>query len=44
MININNDKPKTKSPGPVDTVNVNPQAHILIKDRDTNKIILNKRG
>jgi len=45
MINKDN-KPveKITTPKPTDTVNVNPQCHILIKDKDTGKVLLNKRG
>ncbi len=48
MINKeNNDKehsePK-KEDGFVDTARMDVQCHILIKDKDTNEILVNKRG
>lgn len=39
------DKPKEeKDSGFVDTARMNVQCHIVIKDKDTGKVILNKRG
>jgi hypothetical protein len=46
MINKENEVvlPSTPEHGPVDIVNLDIQCHLLIKDVDTNKIIVNKRG
>lgn len=43
MINKENVDPK-KEKRAVDTAKGNANDHILIKDRDTGKVILNKRG
>ena len=39
----NAQKPDTE-PGYIDVVGIDVQCHILIKDKDTGAIILNKRG
>ena len=48
MINKeNNDNQQTetkKESGYVDTARMDVQAHILIKDKDTGEILVNKRG
>lgn len=48
MINNKNDEKQhqesQKDDGYIDVVNVAVQAHILIKDKDTGEILLNKRG
>jgi len=48
MINKENDKkeptPPKKDEGVVDTAHMDVQCHILIKDKDTGKILVNKRG
>ena len=48
MINKESDKePKPepkKDEGFVDTAKMDVQCHIMIKDRDTGKVLLNKRG
>ena len=31
-------------PGPVDIVNLDIQCHLIIRDLDTNEILVNKRG
>jgi hypothetical protein len=47
MINKENDKaipePK-KDSGVVDTAHMDVQAHIVIRDKDTKKTLVNKRG
>lgn len=48
MINKENEKqssPETKKEsGYVDTARMDVQCHLLIKDKDTKKILVNKRG
>jgi hypothetical protein len=48
VINKENDKekeaPKPKEEGFIDTAKMDIQCHILIKDKDTGKILVNKRG
>jgi hypothetical protein len=46
MINKENEVILSTGPesGPVDIVNLDIQCHLLIKDVDTNEIIVNKRG
>lgn len=45
---INKEKEENKGqeehPGPVDVVDVDIQCHLLIKDIDTNEILVNQRG
>lgn len=33
-----------KEPGFIDTARMDVQAHIMIKDKDTGKVLVNKRG
>jgi len=43
----NEDKQKTEAPtdsGYVDTAKLDMQCHILIKDKDTGEVLVNKRG
>lgn len=48
MINKENDKDKVPEPkkesGFIDTAKMDVQCHLLIKDKETGEIILNKRG
>ncbi len=48
MINKTNDDNSTpdtkKESGYTDVVNIDVQCHILIKDKDTGEILVNKRG
>lgn len=47
MINKQNNDKETKEqqqPGYVDTVKVDVQCHIIIKDKDSGEVIVNKRG
>ena len=45
MINKDNKEEKTPNPdGLVDVAHLDVQCHILIKDKDTGEILLNKRG
>jgi len=46
MINKEKDnKPETeKKSGYVDTANMDIQCHLIIKDKDTKEILVNKRG
>jgi hypothetical protein len=48
MINKENDKETTPEPkkdsGIVDTAHMDVQAHIVIRDKDTKEILVNKRG
>ena len=41
---INKDSKENKNNVPNDTSNVEVSAHLIIKDKDTGKIIVNKRG
>ena len=36
--------PESKNKGVVDTAKMDVQCHILIKDKNTNEILVNKRG
>jgi hypothetical protein len=43
----NNDKeviPETKESGIIDVANMDVQCHLLIKDKDTGEVLVNKRG
>jgi hypothetical protein len=47
MINIennNNDEPSVEPTAPTDTVKVQVDAHIMIKDLDTQEVLVNQRG
>lgn len=46
MINKENDKPiqNLKDTGFVDTAKMDVQCHLLIKDKDTNEVLVTKRG
>ena len=46
MINKENDKDSQAKPkeGYVDTARMDVNAHLLIKDKDTKEILVNKRG
>ena len=47
MINKENadDKPCTPvMPGYIDIVDINVQCHLIIKDKDTGEVLVNKRG
>ncbi len=47
MINKENEtksNPVPKEPGFVDTAAIDVQCHLIIKDKDTNEVLVNKRG
>ena len=47
MINKENDdkeQPEEKDSGFVDTAKMDVQCHLVIKDKDTGEVLLNKRG
>lgn len=47
MINKETDKepqPDKKESGYVDTARMDVQCHVLIKDKDTSEVLVNKRG
>lgn len=47
MVNKESQQPEPKTepkPGFVDSANVQVNAHLLIKDRDTQQVLLNQRG
>ena len=47
MINKENEdksNPVPQEPGYVDTANMDVQCHLLIKDKDTGDVLVNKRG
>lgn len=44
MVNKQNTTPPVKDTGYSDLVPVNAQCHLLIKDKDTGKVIVNQRG
>lgn len=39
-----NPEPKKEEKGFIDTARMDVQCHLLIKDKDTGKILVNKRG
>lgn len=44
MINKDNDNQPKPQPEVVDTAKMDVQCHLVIKDKSTNRVLINKRG
>lgn len=44
MINKQDNKEQDTKPGNIDTAKMDVQCHLLIKDKDANRVLVNKRG